>query len=407
VEFGADVFMSYSLEAIFNSATWSISKQSSALSELQNQAATGQEINRVSDNPTDASRILGLKAESRSKEQYLSAINDALEVLGLSSSILQVGVSNEIADIRKTLTSVTTGTINTSMRRILANELNDALDQMVSLANTKRLGNSLFGGANTDIDAYAVVRDGDGEITSVTYQGSKEERKIDVAPGVQVSSVLTGESLFKADSERTYTFFGSTGAAMGSGTSSVRGDVMLDVTDAGGGNFTLSIDGGATTVTTTGGAGDANLAVVNASTGEVLYVDATGITSTGKDPIRVEGTYDIFNILLNTRDLLRNTESLSEAEIKAMLDATHESLQNVNRKFELAFPLMGGRIGTLTSLKASMEDTKVNTDEEISRLQDVDITQVAIKLAKHSVLYEMSLSVAAKMFSLSLFNFMG
>lgn len=397
--------MSYSLEAIFNGATWSIATQSKALSELQTQAATGQEINRVSDDPDDAARILNLKAESRSKEQYLASIDEALSVLELGSSILQEGVSAEIANVRTKLTSVLTGTINTEIRATLADELNNALENMVSLANSKRLGHSLFAGANTDADAYAVVRDVNGDITSVTYQGSAEERKVDVAPGVQVSSVLTGESLFKADSERTYTFFGSSGAAIGSGTSSVRGDVMLEITDAGGGNYTLSIDGGDTTVTTTGGAGDANLAVVNASSGEVLYVDATAITSVGTEPVRVEGTYDIFNVLMNTRDLLRNNESLPEAEVKAMLNATHESLSQVNRKFELAFPLIGGRIGTLTSLKTSMEDTKVNADEEISRLQDVDITQVAIKLAKHEVLYEMSLSVAAKMFSLSLFDF--
>ena len=60
--------MSYSLEAIFNGASWSIATQSKALSDLQTQAATGQEINRVSDNPTDANRILNLKAESRSNK---------------------------------------------------------------------------------------------------------------------------------------------------------------------------------------------------------------------------------------------------------------------------------------------------------------------------------------------------
>jgi flagellin-like hook-associated protein FlgL len=66
---------------------------------------------------------------------------------------------------------------------------------------------------------------------------------------------------------------------------------------------------------------------------------------------------------------------------------------------------VGGRIGTLLTLKNSIEDMKFNADEEISRLQDADITQVAVDLARHEVLYQMSLSVAARMFSLSLMDF--
>lgn len=398
--------MSYSLEAIFNSTTWAISKHSGALSELQEQAATGQEINRVSDDPAVASRILSLKADSRTKEQYLNAINDALSTLDFSSASLR-GITDAIANMRTKLTQVHTGTMNTSMRDSLATELNGMLDQVVSLANTERLGSSLFGGANADVDPYAVVRDGDGEITSVKYQGSFEERKIDVAPGVEISWVLSGESLFKSDSTRSYSFNGSTGAAAGSGTSSARGDVMLTVTDAGGGLYDLSIDGGTTTVTTTGvAANDANIPVVNAATGEVLYVDATGIATTGTEPIRVEGTYDIFNILINTRDMLRNSNNLSDDEVNAMLDATVSSLQNVNQNLVKAYPLVGGRISTLTSLRDSMEDAKFESDEEVNRLQDADITQIAVQLAKHEVLYEMSLSVAAKMFSMSLLDFM-
>ena len=46
-----------------------------------------------------------------------------------------------------------------------------------------------------------------------------------------------------------------------------------------------------------------------------------------------------------------------------------------------------------------------NTEDEISRLQDADIAQVAMDLARHDVLYQMSLAVAAKMFKLSLLDF--
>jgi len=396
--------MSNSLEAISTSTIWSIANHTRAMSDLQEQAASGREINRVSDDPTAAGRILALKAESRSKERYLNSINEALSVLDLSSSVLQA-ISEEITHARTSLMSVMSGVINNSTRQTLAADLDNALEQIVALANTQRLGSSLFSGADTNVLPYTVERNENGEITRVIYQGSNEERKIDVAPGVEMSWVLSGESLFKSDGERQYSTYGSTGAKIGSGESNVRGDVMLTVGGAPGA-YTLSIDGGVTTVTMTGSTPpDDNLPVVNPKTQEVLYVDATGITSTGIEPVRVEGTYDIFNIFINARDLLRNSEDLSQDKIQEMLAATQVSLRKVDEKFVQTFPVIGGRMGTLTSLKESMEDTKVVTDEEIARLQDADITQVAINLAKHEVLYEMSLSVAAKMFSISFLDF--
>lgn len=393
--------MSYSLEAIYQNSVWAITNNSTALAKLQEQAASGQAINRPSDNPSDANRILSLRADSRMLEQYLDTIAEVVSILDLSSSVIQ-SISGELADVMASLTSILSGTTNEQMRSVLAEDLNNALEQIVSLSNTSRLGQRLFSGARGNVDPYIVERDTNGDITRVIYQGSYEERKVEVSSGVEMSALLVGDELFRADDPGTPIFYGTTGAAAGTGTSSVRGDVMLTVT-GGPGAYVLSIDGGATTVTVDGT--ETNVAVVNGTTGEVLYVDATGITSTGNEPIRVPGTYDMFNILICARDLLRNVDELPTEQWRAVMDATVGSLEQVEEKLVRSFPIVGGRIGTLTNLQSSLENMKVNADEEISRKQDADITQVAVDLARYEVLYEMSLSVAAKMFSLSLMDF--
>jgi len=396
--------MSYSLQAIYSNATWAMSKHSHALGRLQEQAGTGQEINRMSDNPTYGSRILDLKADSRSKNQYIGAIDEAVSILEVSSSVVQ-SISDEIIRVRASLTSVMSGIASEAGRNTLATDINNALEQIVSLINTRRLGYSLFGGANTEQASYVTERNSAGEITRVIYNGSHEERKVDVAPGVQVSSVFNGDSLFKPTGPRGYAFYGSTGAAMGTGTSSVRGDVILTV-GGGPGAYTLSIDGGATSVAMTGSSPpDDNLAVIHSVTGEVIYIDATKITGTGVDPIRVEGTYDIFNMFINVRDILRSGSGVPESVMKEMLTAALDSLAEVNEKLVQSFPVVGGRIGVLMSLRESLTDTQVGADEEIARLQDADMTRVAVDLSRHELLYTMSLSVAAKMFSLSFIDF--
>jgi len=86
--------------------------------------------------------------------------------------------------------------------------------------------------------------------------------------------------------------------------------------------------------------------------------------------------------------------------------ATLTSMQEVEEKLTRSFPVIGGRIETLSNLKDSVEDLKVNSEDEVSRLLDADITQLAIDLARHQMLYEMSLTAASKIFSTSLLDFL-
>lgn len=394
--------MSYSLEGIFESSSWAIAKNSAALSALQLKAATGQEINSVSENPTKANQILGLLNDSRSKEQYLKTLDEVISILDLSSSVSQ-SIFDELSSARSLLSSSLSGTTSEQLRRTMATNLNTSLEQLVSLANTQRLGQSLFAGAESNSLPYSVERDDQGQITRVIYEGSYQEQKVQVADGLTMSAMLVGDTLFRNDSRQAAVFMGSTGAEAGSGTSSVRGDAMLTISGSAG-NWQLSIDGGVSSVTVTGA--ETNVPVINSATGEVLYVDATGITQAGTEPIRVPGTYDLFNTLINARDLLLNKHGLPSSEYVAMMTETISSLQGVEEKLAQVFPIVGGRMQTLTSLRDSIEEMKFNTDDQVNMLKDADVTQVAIDLARYEVLYEMSLNVAAKMFSLSLLDFL-
>ena len=398
--------MGYSLDSIYNSTRWAISNHTRALSMLQEQASSGHAINRPSDDPTDADKVLALQSESRSLDRYLDTLAETLDVLNLTGATIQQmsgdsGMSKALASLTGAMSALST---DPAIRAQKATELNSILEDMISLANKQRMGQRLFGGADSSSDPYLATRNSSGDITRVVYQGSYEERVVEVAPGVEMETVMVGDNLFRSDDPGTPIFYGDTGAAAGSGSSSVRGDVTLTVTGTAG-NYDLSTDGGATTVNVTGG--ETNVAVINSVTGEVLYVDATGITQTGTDHVQVPESYDMFNILISARDLLNNTTNLSPGTWNDVMDATLGSMKIVQQKLVRAFPTVGGRLSALQSLHTNMEDLKLNTDENISRRQDADITQVAVELARHNVLYEMSLSVAAKMFSLSLMDFLG
>ncbi len=399
--------MSGNLSSIYNNISFALYLHSEAMTRLQEQASTGSRINRASDDPSAAHQVLGLNSQQKSLGNYTNNISEAISTLELSSTVID-DMMSVFAEKRAHLTQIVGGTYGEEGRDGLAEAIDDALEQIVSLASTKRMGQYFFGGSNTSSAPYLVERT-NGEITSVTYQGSSESRNIEVAPGVQSSVFYAGDDIFRSNSRSAPTFLGDTGAKAGTGTSSVRGDVWLEITQPGGPGtpYRLSIDDDPTSYTeVTVPPGDANTMVTHADTGEVLYVDTTGITGTGVDMVRMPGTYDIFDTLISVRDILKNERELSGTKLMEAIKNSIGSLEEVHNLLVQKSVSIGSKIGFLDNLKDSFENIKFNAEDEITRLQEADIAQIAIDLSRREVLYQMSLSVAGKLMSISLLDFL-
>ena len=392
--------MSGTVNSIYNNLSFALYLHTEALFGLQEQAATGSRINRTSDDPSTAYRVLGLNSQQRSLAGYMDNISQAVSTLEISLATVEEMVS-AFAGAKVQLTQIASGIYGPDGRAKIAERINNTLEQMVSLANTQHLNEYLFGGVHTGSSPYAATRT-NGDITGVTYQGSFENRRIAVSAGVQSSAFYIGDEIFRSDSRDALEFLGETGAAAGTGTSSVRGDVWLTVTGSAG-DYDLSLDDGLTTVNTDGF--DTNLAVTDSRTGRVLYVDATGITATGVDMVRAPGTYDVFGTLINIRDILNNERGLSNAQLQEVRNNSIESLEEIRSYLTEKSVSIASRIGFLDELKGTVERIKFGTEDEATMLAEADIAQVAIDISRREVLYQMSLSVAGKLMSMSLLDF--
>jgi flagellar hook-associated protein 3 len=390
--------MSGSLSNIYNNVSFALNLHTQAMAVLQEQASTGSRINRVSDDPTVAYRVLGLNTNYKSLGNYINNLSEIVSTLELSSTVVE-SITSGFTETQIRITQITSGLYDEAARERTAEGINDILEQIVSLANTKHMDQYLFGGSDTGAAPYTVERT-NGKITKVTYDGSFENRDIEVSPGVESSAFFIGDNTFRSDDRSAPVFSGYTGAQSGTGTSSCRGGVWLTVTGSAG-NYDLSIDGG-TAVNSDGT--QTNLAVMNPS-GQVLYVDTTGITDTGTDLVRAPGTYDIFNSLITIRDVLENQNGLSDAQVRELAKNLPYSIDEISKVLVKAQVSIGSKIGFLDDLKQNINDLQYNTEDEATRLQEADIAQIAIDLSRRGVLYEMSLSVAARLMSMSLLNY--
>jgi flagellin-like hook-associated protein FlgL len=65
----------------------------------------------------------------------------------------------------------------------------------------------------------------------------------------------------------------------------------------------------------------------------------------------------------------------------------------------------GSEIGFLNTLQQNLENVQFDTQDQTARLQQADVAQISIDLAREQVLYQMSLSVAGKLMTTSLLDF--
>ena len=391
--------MNNSLSNVYNNVNYALHLHGTAMTRLQEQASTGSRINRVSDDPSAAYRVMGLNTEQRELSNYTDNLSEIVSLLDLSSTVIQQ-ISASLTETRVRLTQIAGGIYSEDARQRTAEGINDLLEQIVSLANTQHMGQYLYGGGDTTTAPYLVERT-NGQISSVTYIGSDVDRNVEVAPGINSSAFFVGNDMFRSDDRGELVFLGETGAKAGTGTSTVQGDTWLTVTGSAG-NYMLSIDGGPAVASD---GTETNLAVTN-SAGEILYVDTTGITATGVDMVQAPGTYDIFSALIGIRDILQNEQGISAGQLRELQDHSLTALEEVTGLVTEAAVTVGARVGFLDNLKDSLTNLKYDAEDETTRLQEADIAQIAIDLSRREILYQMSLSVAGKLMSVSLLDYL-
>ena len=392
--------MSGTLNSIYNNVSYGLYLHSVEMAKLQEQTTTGSRINRPSDDPSISYRVATLNSQENSLENYINNLAEIVGTSELSSTVIQ-DIQSTLTETKVRLTQVIGGIYHEETRERAAEGINDLLEQVVSLANTKHMGQYLFGGNNTTSAPYLAERT-NGEITGITYQGSLDNREIEVAPGVKSSAFYVGYDIFHSDDRGDPVFLGDTGVKAGTGTSNIQSDIWLTVTGSAE-NYDLSIDDGLSIFNTDGT--DTNLAVTDFTTGKVLYVDTTKITAAGVELVSVSGTHDIFNTLMNIRDMLRNERGLSDAQLRKLQDNSLRALEETTELLVQAEVAVGSKIGFLDNLQDSLKKLKYDAEDEATLLQEADIAQIAIDLSRREVLYQMSLSIAGRLMSVSLLDF--
>ncbi len=177
---------SISTSAFYDRSAGSLASLRARAETLQTQIATGERLQRGSDDPVAAR---GLRALAR--EEGLAAVHKNNAALADADLALAEGALTQLSSLtiraQELATQSATGTLNTAQRQMNGDELAQIHASMVAILNSKDTsGNSLFAGT-ADGPAYSVSADG-----RASYVGTSESGEIDVGSGIKVARGLTG-----------------------------------------------------------------------------------------------------------------------------------------------------------------------------------------------------------------------
>ena len=177
---------------IFNIANKSMADVNRELVKTQEQLSTGKRVLTPADDPVAATKILALTDEMAAIKQYQKNIDIAENNLSLEESTLG-GVNNIIQRIQElAIAAGNTASLTGNEYRAIASEVEQRLDEMMNLLNTRNAGGDyIFGGYKSRQPPF------EGNSTNgYRYIGDGGQQKIQVSINTAVDATDSGKELF-------------------------------------------------------------------------------------------------------------------------------------------------------------------------------------------------------------------
>jgi flagellar hook-associated protein 3 FlgL len=171
-----------------DNALYNLQKGRSILGRLQEQIASGLNVNRPSDDPIVTRQILDLQSKMDKGTQYLSNITKGNIWLNMTDTALK-GMSDVISQAKSLAGTITSGSSDQTVRDNAAFQLNELKKQLIDLGNTQLGDQFIFAGFKNSTAPFSK--------TSNTYSGTDDDISVDISQSSQTAINITGDKLLK------------------------------------------------------------------------------------------------------------------------------------------------------------------------------------------------------------------
>ncbi len=152
--------------------------QQHRLGKVQQQISSGRKWQDRSEAPADAAETRTLLRQQNDQKQWQSNVGAASHWTKATEARLQ-GLTDNIQRIHELGVQTINGPHTKAERKVVAKEVNEMLESLVTKAESKFQGNYLFSGTRSDVSPIDVTRNADGKITAVKANFSNDIDSMD------------------------------------------------------------------------------------------------------------------------------------------------------------------------------------------------------------------------------------
>jgi len=415
--------MRISSQQIFSGGINRLQDINSNLVDTQQQISTGKKVNKPSDDPVAAARILKLDQELRRVDTYQRNANLADNRLKQEESALASSV-DIIQRVRELTVQAGSGSLSANDRQSISAELKERLGQLANIANTRDAsGEYIFSGFQGQTPAFA--KDGAGDWQ---YQGDEGQRVLEIDDGVTVPISDHGKGIF-VNVPKAVSVVDSddgTGTAPANGYvsdlevvapkslrdafgSRAPSDLRLTINEVTPGSYEIEnvYDDRTTPPTVINTAGP--IPFVEGEEVQVAGMNMTfnDVSDNEEYTIGINDKQSVFGTIENLVDGLEGIAKGTpegDAQYNTLIADSLTNLDNAQEKIILKQTELGGRLNAVESTTAFLEDSGLYTKEIRSQLQDVDYAEAISNLSFQSFVLQAAQQSFAKVSQMSLFD---
>lgn len=391
--------------------TWvrNLQNRLGTIDQLNRQIGSGVRVGKPADDPSGASRVVRIQEVVARTEQYLRNINEALSVHRSTESALEQAYQNLMRAKGLAVEGANDASVPlTNSFTALADEVRGIRAGILQLALSKHQDKYLFSGTAGEVAPFP---EGGG-----AYRGDSNLLRVNTGNGQSVAVNLPGDQAFRETEARSpsplpgaVTLGGDLSFQASDGTRAVTVTVpadrdgdgvadpytpreLVDAVDAAlrasGANLAARLND------------DGTLSITLADTlapGELTLTDlsenlepALGLSA---------GTKNVFGVLDDLAAALDSQDSGAVSRLLGRLDRAMDDLLNQRG-------LLGARSRNLEFARDRLEAHNLTNETLKSDIEGVDVPGAVVKLSAEEQAYQIALAAGARIFNVSILDFL-
>jgi flagellar hook-associated protein 3 FlgL len=376
----------------------------SSLDKYNNQIGSGKKVEKPADDPTGANRIVRIDEVLSRNDQYMANISEALHINSTAESVMDQ-VFSRMTRVKSLAIEGSNEASRLGGFEAFAEEIRGIKESVIDLVQTQVEGKYIFNGTAGEVKPYSD--------TGGAYRGDANMLNINLGNGQMLPLNMTGDRAFRETDVR------SLGALFTSANPTITipaaTPLTFMVSDGMGVDTTITLSGAYdettltdainTELTATGANifsttvdGELSFRFVNDTEGgEMEFTQISGDLE--GDLGITEGVKNIFGVLDDLTVALDSNDLDRVSRMLGRIDRVNNNTVNQRGQY-------GSRARNLQFTQERLEEYNLTSQTLKEQVEGIDLPEVVMKLTAQEQAYQAALASGARIFQISILNYL-